>query len=112
MPREHDETHQHRAIDAQGPESRVVPGPLKRRGFFGIAAVFAAAALAARTARAEEGGQGELPPEDADKIDVRTFGAAGDGVVDDAPSFQAAVLAVAGTGLSLFISPGLYKIGA
>jgi len=51
-------------------------------------------------------------------VDVKTYGATGDGVTDDAPAIQAALdaltaNAVAGTDLNtLFFPPGVYMLGA
>ena len=45
-------------------------------------------------------------------VSVKSFGALGDGVTDDAAAFQAAVNAVSGTGTALHISPAVYVIGS
>lgn len=43
-------------------------------------------------------------------VDVKLYGAKGDGVTDDTVDIQNAVNAVAGSGISLFMSAGTYKV--
>jgi hypothetical protein len=45
-------------------------------------------------------------------VDVRAFGARGDGVTDDAPAIQAAINSLRGTGGIVFIPAGTYLIGS
>ncbi len=47
-----------------------------------------------------------------DVVDVRDFGAAGDGVTDDAVAFEAADAAAAATGRTLLVSAGTYFLNA
>jgi hypothetical protein len=44
-------------------------------------------------------------------VSVKDFGAAGDGSTDDSAAFQAAVNALAGTGISLFIPAATFNVG-
>lgn len=53
---------------------------------------------------------GDLPPVGA--VNVRNFGAAGDGVTEDWNAFTAAIAAAAPFGLAVEVPPGTYKVSA
>ncbi|HEY4457407.1 MAG TPA: glycosyl hydrolase family 28-related protein, partial [Pseudonocardiaceae bacterium] len=44
-------------------------------------------------------------------VNVRDYGATGNGITDDAKAIQAAVAAVTGTGGTVYFPPGTYKVG-
>lgn len=73
-----------------------------RRGFAAGAAL--SAALPAPAAAAE-------PPKDATWLDVRSFGAKGDGTTDDTKALQSAIDAAAARKGAVFVSPGTYLTG-
>lgn len=55
--------------------------------------------------------RGDTPSVEPDEIDVRAFGAVGDGVTDDTAAIQAAINATPNNGTLLFL-PGVYKLTA
>ncbi|MFO0569273.1 MAG: glycosyl hydrolase family 28-related protein [Polyangiaceae bacterium] len=81
---------------------------IHRRGLFQVGASLAALAVSRRAV-----GKSSVQDEEDEQtscLDVRLFGAHGDGQSDDAPAFQEAINVVAGTGKSLFLSPGVYRL--
>ncbi len=78
---------------------------LDRRAFLssGLAGAAAGALLSSSTATAQS-------TSDASRLNVKSFGARGDGRHDDTPAFRAAIQAGQNQGLVVFVPQGIYKI--
>jgi hypothetical protein len=87
-------------MDAERPERAPSAAWLSRRTLLGTAAGFAAGATAAVAVAARQ-----ADGQDGPWLDVRGFGAAGDGVADDTGAVQAAIDAVEATGGGLVVFP-------